>query len=86
MDGVRSAVSQGDAETLESRLGTGLAAWVRASARGRGVVGLGALVLFATSLFYTVSDLGIHSETEALFPENLPFRVRDARFLSLIHI
>ncbi len=79
--GVRSAVSQGDAETLESRLGTGLAAWVRASARGRGVVGLGTLVLFATSLFYTVSELGIHSETEALFPEDLPFRVRDARFL-----
>ncbi|MEM9174398.1 MAG: MMPL family transporter [Myxococcota bacterium] len=55
---------------------------MRASARARGRVALAALVLFLSSLYYTGTTLGIRSETEALFPEDLPFRVRDARFLA----
>ncbi|MCR9094696.1 MAG: MMPL family transporter [bacterium] len=74
-------MSEIDEETLESRLGAGLGAWVRASARSRGRVAALAALLFATSLVYTATELGIRSETEALFPEDLPFRVRDARFL-----
>jgi len=67
--------------TLESGLGRMLGRWVHASGRYRvAVLGM-ALLLMSASLFVTVTQLGIRSETEALFPEDLPFRVRDDRFL-----
>ena len=66
---------------LESGLGRWLGRWVRASGRNRIAVLFAALFLMSSSLFLTVTQLGIHSETEALFPEDLPFRLRDDRFL-----
>lgn len=74
-------MSAGRAASLEARLGRGLAAWVRLVVLRRREVALLASLLFGASLAYTVLELGIRSETEALFPEDLPFRVRDARFL-----
>lgn len=70
-----------DVRTLESRIGAWLVLWVRASARARGPVAIAAAALFVASLLFTGTQLGIRSETEALFPEDLPFRIRDARFL-----
>jgi len=78
---VGSSVTQDGGASLESHLGARLGRWVMAMARGRLWVALGAIAVFAASLFYTITTLGIRSETEALFPEDLPFRVLDARFL-----
>jgi hopanoid biosynthesis associated RND transporter like protein HpnN len=70
-----------DAGSLEARLGRVLAGWVCASAHHRRTIGVGALLLFVSALVYTVGHLGIRSDNEALFPEDLPFRLRDQRFL-----
>ncbi len=70
-----------DSRTFEGQLGRILARWAVASARYRRGIGLGALLLFLAAIGTTATQLGIRSETEALFPEDLPFRVRDARFL-----
>ncbi len=76
------ALSDDAQRTFEQRLGRRVAVWVRLSARRRiGVLWL-ALAVFCAAAFTTFDRLGIRSETEALFPETLPFRVRDARFLA----
>ena len=65
---------------LESWIGNRLGRWALASAGHRRLVATIALLLFAASLFLAVTRLGIRSETEALFPEDLPFQLRDAAF------
>ncbi len=65
---------------LESWIGDRLGRWALASARHRGFVAALALALFAASLFVAITRLGIRSETEALFPDDLPFQLRDAAF------
>ena len=70
-----------DSAKLERRLGAVLEVWVSAAARGRRLVGVFALAIFATAIGYTATHLGIRSAVEALFPEDLPFRIRDTRYL-----
>ena len=75
-------MTQGTDVRLESGLGHFLEKWAQASARHRVAVGVLSLGLALASLAFTWTHLGIRSETEALFPEESPFRVRDSRFLS----
>jgi len=66
---------------LEEWLGALLSRWAEASGRYRAPIGFGAGLILLLSLGWTWTHLGIRSETEALFPEDLPFQVRDAQFM-----
>jgi len=58
-----------------------LSRWVRWVASRRATVLVTALLLSGLALVYSVARLGIESDKESLFPEDLPFRVLDAQFV-----
>ncbi len=66
---------------LEARIGHLGVRWVRTVARRRGLAALGCAILFTAALGLSVTRLGIQSDKNALFPEDLPFRVIDARYV-----
>lgn len=71
-----------DAEraSLESTVGSALAKFVLAISRRRWLVLSFSLVLFMASPGITIRDLGIHSDENELFPDDLPFRLLDEGF------